>query len=81
MPARLGTAENSSQQDVEIEEEEAEELHDDAIAMLFLIAEHNNPASKSAPRCRTNSEHISQSKHIIQSFNTYASHLSQLFNT
>ena len=38
-------------EDVEIEEMgEGEELHDDAIAMLFLIAEHNNPASKSVSR-------------------------------
>ena len=43
-------------EDVEIEEMgEGEELHDDAIAMLFLIAEHNNPASKSAPRYQSNS--------------------------
>ncbi|KAJ1476663.1 hypothetical protein T484DRAFT_1824107, partial [Baffinella frigidus] len=28
------------------EEEDEMELHDDAIAMLFLIAERNNPESK-----------------------------------
>ena len=41
-------------EDVEIEEMgEGEELHDDAIAMLFLIAEHNNPNSKcTAPQNR-----------------------------